>query len=274
MGIKCENEYELLIEAYKSVKNRIPYEVDVGLILGSGLGDFVNKLNIDATISFDEIENFPKTTNIAHKGKFVFAKINGKKVVVAQGRVHYYEGYEMNLTMRIVRLMKMFGVSTLYITNAAGAINSNFRLGNVMLITNHISFFMPNPLIGKNIEEFGIRFPDMSEPYDKELQEKIIKASEKNNIDLVKGVYVQMQGPSFETLAEVNALRILGADAVGMSTVVEVIVARHAGIKVAAMSMITNLVAGLTTKEQSDDDVKESAIKYSEKLETLLIEVI
>lgn len=274
MNIKCENEYKLLTEAYESIKDKIPYKPEIGLVLGSGLGDFVDNLKVDASISFDDIKNFPKATNNAHKGNFVFAKINGKNCVVAQGRVHYYEGYDATIAVRIIRLMKMLGISILYLTNAAGGINTDFKIGNIMLITNHISFFMPNPLIGKNIDELGIRFPDMSEPYDKKLQEKIIIAAEKHNIDLVKGVYVQMQGPSFETLAEVNALRILGADAVGMSTVIEVIAARHTGIRVAAMSMITNLVAGLTTKEQSDDDVKEIALKNGEKLAKIFSEVI
>ena len=267
---RTENEYKLLSGAFNSIKRKIPYEPEVAMVLGTGLGDFVNSLKIDAEISFSDIKNFPRTTNASHKGKFVFADINGVKVVIVQGRIHYYEGYDVHEAVRTIRLAKMMGAKTLIVTNAAGGVNKKFKPGDIMLITDHISLFMRNPLIGQNVEEFGTRFPDMTDEYDKGLRKEIKDAAKKSKITLREGVYAQLTGPSYETAAEIQLLSKLSIDAVGMSTVIEVITARHAGMKVGGLSVITNMATGLTKELQSDDDVKKTAKKVSDKLHKII----
>ena len=267
-------EYDILKEAYNSIKKKVPYEPKIAVTLGSGLGDFVDKIKADATINFNEIANFPKTTNENHKGRLIFAKINGVETLIMQGRIHFYEGYSAVEAVRPVRLAKLLGVDKLLVTNAAGGVNKNFKPGDLMIIKNHISLFAPNPLIGENLSEFGVRFPDMTNVYDKDMIKEIKKVATKYKIKMKEGVYAQLKGPSYETATEITLLSKLGVDAVGMSTVIEVIAARHAGIKTAGISVITNLGTGLSKKVLSDDDVRETAKKVSSKMEKIIKNVI
>ena len=272
--IVMSSEYKILKEAYDSIKSKIPYVPEVAITLGSGLGDFVNNLKIDATIDYKDIKNFPKATNQNHKGKFVFTEINGVKTLVMQGRIHFYEGYTASECVRPVRLIAMMGVKTFIVTNAAGTCNKNFKPGDLMIIKDHISFFAPNPLIGENIEELGTRFPDMTDVYDKDIIKIIKKVATKNKIKMQEGIYMQLKGPSFETATEVKLAGKLGADAVGMSTVIEVIAARHAGLKIGGISVITNMGTGLSKAKLSDDDVRETANKIAKKFEKLIVGII
>lgn len=267
-------EYKLLKEAYDSIKKKIPYEPDVAITLGSGLGDFVNNLKIDAVIDYKDIKNFPKATNQNHKGKFIFAKLKNKKLLVMQGRIHFYEGYSAVEAVRPVRLAKMMGAKILILTNAAGGVNKKYKPGDIMIIKDHISLFAPNPLLGENIEELGTRFPDMTDVYDKDIIKVIEKTANKAKIKLQKGVYIQLKGPSYESASEIKMVGKLGADAVGMSTVIETIAARHAGLKIAGLSVITNMGTGISKTKLSDDDVRETANKIASKFEKLIIGVI
>lgn len=267
-------EYKILQEAYDSIKKKTPYVPEVAITLGSGLGDFVNNLKIDSVIDYKDIKNFPKATNQNHKGKFIFTQINGVKTLVMQGRIHFYEGYSAVEAVRPVRLMAMMGVKKFIVTNAAGTCNKNYKVGDLMIIKDHISFFAPNPLIGENVEELGTRFPDMTDIYDKDIIKVMKKVATKNKIKMQEGVYIQLKGPSFETATEIKIAGKLGADAVGMSTVIEVIAARHAGLRVGGISVITNMGTGLSKVKLSDDDVRETANKISKKFEKLIIGVI
>ena len=243
----------------KSVRKKTDFVPKVGLILGSGLGDFAETIDIVETIDYHDIEGFPVSTVSGHKGRFVFGYVGDVPVVVMQGRVHYYEGYSMQDVVLPTRLMKMMGAEVLFLTNAAGGANFDFKSGDLMLITDHISSFIPSPLIGENLEQFGTRFPDMSDVYDKDLREIIVKKADELSIPLKQGVYIQLTGPAYESPAEVRLYRSLGADAVGMSTVCEAIVARHAGMKICGISCITNLAAGMLDQPLDHNEVKEAA---------------
>ncbi len=267
-------EFVELKKSYESIKNKIPYTPRWGVILGSGLGDFVENLKTDAEINYKDIKNFPKPTNTAHKGKYIFTKINKENVVVMSGRIHFYEGYEMKDVVKTIRLMKLMGVENLIITNAAGGTNKKYKPGDLMLIEDHIALFIKNPLIGENVEELGIRFPDMSEVYDKKLKKAVKAAATKHKIRMQRGVYAQLSGPSYETGVEALLLSKLGTDAVGMSTVVEAITARHAGMRVVGISVITNLTAPFTKELQSDEDVLKMAKKSSNNIYKILKEII
>ncbi|MFO7862863.1 MAG: purine-nucleoside phosphorylase [Salinivirgaceae bacterium] len=223
------------------VQERISDKPQVGVILGSGLGNFGNRIANAVKIPYAEIPGFPVSTVEGHSGQFIFGDLGGKKVVAMQGRFHYYEGYEMNQVTLPVRVLKQLGVETLFVSNAAGGLNPSFNAGDMMIIHDHINFFPENALRGKNIDELGPRFPDMSEPYTNELIVAAEKIATEESITLRKGVYVGSSGPTLETAAEYKMFRILGADATGMSTVPEVIVAVHMGMKVFGMSVITNV---------------------------------
>ena len=228
-------------EAVDFIKSKYKIKPLVGIVLGSGLGNFSEEINIEFEIGYNEIPHFPVSTVEGHSGKLIFGELSGKKVVAMAGRFHYYEGYSTQEVVFPIRVLKFLGIETLLISNAAGGTNINFSVGDLMVIKDHVSVLTVNPLVGKNDENFGPRFPDMSEPYKKSL---IIIAKEiaaKNDIDLREGVYVGVTGPSFETRAEYKMLHMLGADAVGMSTVQEVITAVHLGLPVFALSVITDL---------------------------------
>jgi purine-nucleoside phosphorylase len=266
--------YEKLLKCYKACENKLPYNPKIGIVLGSGLGGFADSLSIDAEISYSEIEGFPVSTAPGHKGRFVFAKIDDIPIVIMQGRVHYYEGYAITDVVLPIRLMGLMGIEILLLTNASGSVNPQYLPGDFMLITDQISNFTPSPLVGANIDELGVRFPDMSNIYRGELQEAIRNAAGKLKVSLREGVYLQFTGPNFETPHEVKMAGILGADAVGMSTACEALAANHMGIKVAGISCISNLGCGLSDKPLSSEDVNEMAALSGPKFEKLVIQTI
>ena len=243
--------YEKLLKCYESMKEEIPFRPKIALILGSGLGDYGEEIRIEKTISYHDIEGFPVSTVPGHKGRFLFGYVENVPVVIMQGRVHYYEGYSMTDVVLPVRLMKLMGAEVLFLTNASGGVNHEFSAGDFMLIQDQIADFVPSPLIGANIEELGPRFCDMSEVYDKKLREIIKDTAKELGIPLKEGVYIQLTGPNFETPAEVRMCRILGADAVGMSTACEGIAANHMGMKICGISCISNLACGMTEEPLS-----------------------
>jgi purine-nucleoside phosphorylase len=250
---------ERIENAYAFIRGMTNVKPVIGLVLGSGLGDFSDRIEGQTVIPFGDIPGFPVATVEGHRGAFVFGTYNGKTVVAMRGRLHYYEGYsESEITMPI-RVMKKLGVRTLLLTNAAGGINLSFSEGALMLLTDHINYSGSNPLIGKNLDEFGPRFPDMSDVYNRELRSKLKDMAEKEGIRLHEGVYAMYSGPSFETPAEIRFFRTIGADAVGMSTVPEAIVARHCGMEVIGVSCITNMAAGVLDRKLSHLEVIETA---------------
>ncbi len=261
---------EKLQKCYESFRSKIDFVPEVALILGSGLGALADEIDIAATLSYDEIEGFPKSTVPGHKGRFVFGYMDGVPVVIMQGRVHYYEGYSMQDVVLPTRLMKMMGAKVLFVTNASGGVNPSFSAGDFMLITDQIANFVPSPLIGANFEDLGTRFPDMSEIYDKDLREIVIKTAESLNIKLQQGVYIQLTGPNFESPAEVRMCRTLGADAVGMSTACETIAANHAGMKICGISCVANLGCGLTENPLTHKEVMEAADKAAPLFKKLI----
>lgn len=251
--------YEKLLKCYECVREKVDFKPRVALILGSGLGDYANGIDIVATLSYNDIEGFPVSTVPGHKGQFIFGYVNDVPVVCMQGRVHYYEGYDISDVVLPTRLMHMMGAEILFLTNASGGINKSFKAGDFMMLTDHISIFAPNPLIGPNIEELGTRFPDMTSVYDKDLQDIILSSAKELNIDLKTGIYAQLTGPSFESPAEIQLLSKLGVDAVGMSTVCEAIAANHCGMKICAISCVCNLAAGMTENPLTHEEVQEAA---------------
>lgn len=267
--------HEKLKKCYESVKAKVDFKPEIALVLGSGLGDYADtSVDVYATLDYGEIEGFPESTVEGHKGRFVFGYVHGVPVVIMQGRVHYYEGYPMTDVVLPARLMAMMGAKVLFLTNASGGINAGFTAGDFMLITDHISCFVPNPLIGANIDEIGTRFPDMSEIYNKKLREIIKNSAKDLDIKLQEGVYLQLTGPSFESPAEIRMLRTFGADAVGMSTAVEAIAANHAGMKVCGISCVANLACGMTDNPLTHAEVQEMADKAAPKFKRLITECI
>ncbi|MCR4656906.1 MAG: purine-nucleoside phosphorylase [Lachnospiraceae bacterium] len=252
--------YEKLEKCYESIKGRIPFTPKVALVLGSGLGAFADTcIKVEARIPYNEINGFPVSTVLGHKGQFVFGYVVDVPVVCMQGRVHYYEGYDITDVVLPTRLMHMMGAEYLFLTNAAGGISDDLWAGDLMMITDHISLFAPNPLIGANIEELGTRFPDMSTVYDRHLQDIIRAAGNELDVDLKEGIYAQLTGPSFETPAEIRMLKSLGVDAVGMSTVVEAIAANHCGMKVCGLSCVSNMAAGISQNPLTHEEVQAAA---------------
>ncbi|MCI8634189.1 MAG: purine-nucleoside phosphorylase [Eubacterium sp.] len=266
--------YDKLKRCQESVREKINFKPKVALVLGSGLGDFAKKIKVEAELDYHEIEGFPVSTVAGHKGRFVFGFVGEIPVVCMQGRVHYYEGYTMTDVVLPIRLMKCMGAEILFLTNAAGGIAQGMRAGDLMMITGQISSFVPSPLIGENIEELGTRFPDMSGIYDKELQKMICKAAMDFEIELKQGVYLQTTGPQYESPEEIALFRTLGADAVGMSTACEAIAARHMGMRVAGISCISNLAAGISPEPLSHEDVKKAADLAAPRFQKLVYETI
>ena len=266
--------YEKLEICRKSILQKTNFKPEVAVILGSGLGEYASKIKIEQIIPYTEIEGFPVSTVVGHKGQFVFGYVKEVPVVIMQGRVHYYEGYPMSDVVLPTRLMGLLGAKKIILTNAAGGVNYNFKPGDFMLITDHITTAVPNPLIGENIDELGTRFPDMSEVYAPELQEKVRKAAEKLQIPLQEGVYMQFTGPSYETPAEIRMCRTWGGDAAGMSTACEAVAANHMGMKVCGISCITNLAAGMSKQKLDHKEVQETADRVSRQFKQLVTEVI
>ncbi len=266
--------YEKLMRCYESVKKRIDFKPEIALVLGSGLGDYGDSIQVVDTLDYHDIDGFPVSTVAGHKGRFIFGYVNDVPVVCMQGRVHYYEGYPMTDVVLPTRLMKLMGAKVLFLTNAAGGLNYDFAAGDFMMITDHIMNFVPSPLIGPNIDELGLRFPDMSEIYKKDLQQIIRDSAGKLGIKLQEGVYIQLTGPNFETPQEVKMCRILGADAAGMSTAAEAVAANHMGMKVCGISCISNLGCGMLDQPLSHEEVQETADRVAGQFKELVTEVI
>lgn len=261
-------------EATQYIKSKTTFESDYGIILGTGLGALVNDLNQPEQLNYEDIPHFPLSTVESHSGALIFGYLGEKKVVVMKGRFHYYEGYSMKEVTFPVRVMKMLGIKKLIISNAAGALNPDYQKSDLMVINDHINLQTENPLVGRNLDTMGVRFPDMSEPYQQELIDMAIKIGKEENIPLHQGVYVGVNGPNLETRAEYNMLRLIGADAVGMSTVPENIVARQMDIPVFAVSVLTDLCYPGHIKKISVEEVIEAAMKAEPYLTDLIRKVI
>lgn len=264
--------YEKLMRCYESVKEKISFQPEIALVLGSGLGDYGDSIQVEETLDYSEIEGFPVSTVKGHKGRFIFGYVGKVPVVCMQGRVHYYEGYSMTDVVLPVRLMGMMGAKVLFLTNASGGIREEFEAGDFMMITDHIMNFVPSPLIGPNLDELGERFPDMSSVYKQDLQQMIRGAAKDLSIKLHEGVYIQLTGPNFETPQEVRMCRILGADAAGMSTAAEAVAANHMGMKVCGISCISNKAAGMTSNPLTHEEVQETADRVSGQFKELVTE--
>lgn len=266
--------YATLLSCYEQVRAKTDFVPEIALVLGSGLGDFADNIEVLGEIDYHDIKGFPVSTAPGHDGKFIYGTLGGKNIICMKGRIHYYEGYSADEVVLPIRLMKLMGAEKIILTNAAGGLNADFSVGDLMLITNHISLFAVNPLIGPNFLELGERFTDMSVPYDEDLNKILRKSAENIGTTLQEGVYVQVTGPSYESVSETGLLRTLGADAVGMSTVMECIAARHAGMKVCALSCITNLAYDISSSNPSEQEVIEAGKQSSEKFSKLLINAI
>lgn len=266
--------YNKLLSCLKSVRTRTDFIPEVGIILGSGLGDYADSVKIDSVVEYKDITGFPVSTVKGHKGRFVFGYVENTPVVIMQGRVHYYEGYAMSDVVLPVRLMGMMGAGKILLTNAAGGINPEFNAGDFMIITDHITTGVPSPLIGPNIDELGTRFPDMSEVYSSRIRSIIKTAAAECGITPQEGVYVQFTGPNYETPAEIRMAARWGGDAVGMSTACEAMAARHMGLEVAGISCITNMAAGISKTPLNHKEVQEIADRVSSQFKELVTKVI
>ena len=256
-----DKRYEKLLACRDYVRSRTDFVPRVALVLGSGLGGFAENLDVVCEVPYGDIPGFPVSTVPGHAGKFIFGMLDGVPVVCMKGRVHFYEGYPIDDVVLPARLMHALGAEILFLTNASGGVNKDFDAGDLMLITDHIAVFVPNPLIGPNIEELGTRFPDMTNIYDPELSDIIRSIAAREGMPLREGVYCQLTGPSFESPAEIRAIAVMGADAVGMSTAVEAIAAVHCGMRVVGVSCISNKAAGLSPIPLSHLEVQEAADK-------------
>lgn len=265
---------EKLNRCVEVIREMTSFQPEAALVLGSGLGGFGEMVEDALRIPYASIPGFPVSTVPGHAGQFILGYVRGVPVIVMQGRVHYYEGYPMEDVVMPIRIMGMLGAKKLILTNAAGGVNTAFTPGDLMLLEDHISAFVPSPLRGENLDALGTRFPDMSCVYDRHLRQAAEQAAESRGITLQKGVYLQWPGPNYESPAEIRMFRTLGADAVGMSTVCEAIAARHMGLRVCAVSCITNMACGILPQPLSHEEVQETASRVREKFESLILEMI
>ncbi|WP_430400239.1 purine-nucleoside phosphorylase [Flavobacterium sp.] len=262
--------WEKVVETVEFIQGAVKYTPDYGVILGSGLGGFVNDIEVEYKLDYKDIPNFPISTVEGHEGALLFGSIGSKKVMAMQGRFHFYEGYDMKQVTFPVRVMKQLGIEKLVVSNASGGVNPSFKVGDVMLITDHINMMPEHPLRGSNDVRFGPRFVNMSEPYSKDMNTQIRKVAREFNIDLKEGVYLALQGPTFETLAEYRMVKAVGADCVGMSTVPEIIVAKHMGMDCIGVSIITDMGDEDNIEEVNHHEVLEAA-KQAEPIVRKLI---
>ena len=265
---------ENIKKAIDFIKGRYGENLDIGIVLGSGLGGLGEKIENPTIISYEDIPGFPLSTVEGHKGQLILGELGGKNVIAMQGRFHYYEGYPLEQVVFPIRTILGLGIENLIVTNAAGGVDESFVPGDLMIIEDHINFTGQNPLIGKNLDSIGPRFVDMSKAYDEKLIELAYKTGKELNISLQKGIYMWFTGPTYETPAEVKLARVLGASAVGMSTVPEVIVARHSGVKVLGISCITNMAAGILDKPLKHEEVIETSLMAQDKFEKLVMKII
>jgi purine-nucleoside phosphorylase len=263
-----------ILNAMDFIRNAGVKDIDYGIILGSGLGDFADRLKDSIIIPYGTIPHFPISTIEGHKGNLIYGELHGKRILAMQGRFHYYEGYTMEQIVFPIRVIGRLGAKRIILTNASGGVNSTFKPGDLMLITDHINFMGYNPLMGKNLSELGPRFPDVSNIYSRDLIDGVLNIGQRLGIDLKKGVYMAFTGPSYETPAEIRMAAIVGADCVGMSTAPEALAAAHIGIKVLGISCITNYAAGLTKEPLSHHEVMETANKTKDKFITLIEEIL
>lgn len=266
--------YDKLMRCYESVRAKTDFHPEIAIVLGSGLGDYAKHIQTKQVIDYHEIEDFPVSTVLGHAGRFVFGYVQDIPVVIMQGRVHYYEGYPMSDVVLPTRLMGLLGAKALLLTNASGGIQEGMQAGDLMLITDQISDFVPSPLVGPNLDGLGVRFPDMSHIYDELLQNAVRNAAKRLGISLKEGVYIQLTGPNYESPAEIRMCKAIGADAVGMSTACEAIAANHMGMKVCGISCISNLAAGISKRPLTHAEVQESADRVAPLFQKLVTESV
>lgn len=263
-------EFEKINHCLEQIRNKTDFEPLMAVVLGSGLGGYASKMEVVCEIPYSEIDGFPVSTVQGHDGRFLFGYVESVPIVAMKGRVHFYEGYAIDDVVLPIRTMGLLGAKYILLTNAAGGIDLDFEPGDLMLIEDHISSFIRSPLIGENIEELGVRFPDMSRVYDLKLCECIRRAASSEGIDIKEGTYLQTSGPQFETPTEIKMFRTLGASAVGMSTVVEAIAAHHMGLRVCGISCISNMAAGILDQPLTHSEVQITADKVAHKFERLV----
>lgn len=269
-----KDEYKRIMACVECIQKKVNFQPKVALVLGSGLGDYGDNIDIRYRVDYAEIDNFPISTVEGHQGRFLFGYIKDVPVVVMQGRIHYYEGYSMSDVVLPIRLMHLMGAEILMLTNSSGGLNPDFVPGDLMMITDQISTFVPSPLIGKNIDELGTRFPDMTHIYDRSLQQMIRDVAKDMDFSLKEGVYIQFTGPNYESPAEVRMARLLGADAVAMSTACEAVAAKHMGMKICGISCISNMAAGITGQPLSHEEVKAAGERVAPVFSKLVTESI
>lgn len=269
-----KDEYKRIMACLECIQKKVNFQSKVALVLGSGLGDYGDNIDIRYRVDYAEIDNFPISTVEGHQGRFLFGYIKDVPVVVMQGRIHYYEGYSMSDVVLPIRLMHLMGAEILMLTNSSGGLNPAFVPGDLMMITDQISTFVPSPLIGKNIDELGTRFPDMTHIYDRSLQQMIRDVAKDMNFSLKEGVYIQFTGPNYESPAEVQMARLLGADAVAMSTACEAVAAKHMGMRICGISCISNMAAGITGQPLSHEEVKAAGERVAPVFSKLVTESI
>ena len=266
--------YEKLQRCLARVREHTDFQPEIALVLGSGLGGFAKNIRVEAELSYSEIDDFPTSTVPGHAGKYIFGYLGDKRVVLMQGRVHYYEGYDMKDVVLPVRLMGLLGAKVLILTNAAGGIRRDFAAGDFMLITDQIASFVPSPLTGPNADALGERFPDMSRIYSPRLQQIARYAAAKLSIPLKEGVYIQFSGPQYESPAEIRMAAAIGADAVGMSTACEAVAANHMGMEICGISCISNMAAGILDQPLSHKEVQEAGARMAPQFEALVKEIL
>ena len=270
----AEKYYKILLRCVEQIKEKTDFIPEAAVVLGSGLGHFVDSMEVKAEISYEDIDGFPVSTVAGHQGKLVFGKIGGRNIAAMQGRVHYYEGYDVHDVVIPIRVLKLLGANTAVFTNAVGAINADYRPGDFVVLSDHISSFMPSPLVGENISQLGERFTPVTDLYDSDMRELALSIGQEKDIRVHSGVFLQVTGPQYETPAEIRMFRMLGADTVGMSTAIEATAAKHMGMRVCAINCVTNMAAGINNSVPSHEEVTATANKAGKDFSILLEELI